>query len=75
MFEIIGLKQENYKWGDDLIGSIEKDLKAEFSELIGFSRTNLFYMKKFYLFFSKNKFVPQLVGQIPWEHIMVKKND
>ena len=31
-------------------------------------------MKKFYLFFRKNKKVPQAVGQIPWGHIRVILN-
>ena len=62
-------KQKISHWGDDLIGQIEKDLKADFQDLTGFSRTNLFYMKKFFLFFEQNGFVPQTVGQIPWGHI------
>ncbi|MCK9474421.1 MAG: PDDEXK nuclease domain-containing protein [Candidatus Muirbacterium halophilum] len=67
----IVLKQENYKWGDDLIGQIEKDLKAEFPDLSGFSRRNLNYMRMFYLFIPNQKFVQQVVAQIPWGHIIV----
>ncbi|OQX93113.1 MAG: hypothetical protein B6I17_04215 [Tenericutes bacterium 4572_104] len=39
-------KQEKSSWGDDLIGQIEKDIKRELPDITGFSRTNLFYMKK-----------------------------
>lgn len=65
----IVLQQKSSHWGDDLIGQIEKDLKKEFNNLKGFSRTNLFYMKKFYLFFEQIEILPQAVGQIPWGHI------
>jgi predicted nuclease of restriction endonuclease-like (RecB) superfamily len=67
----IVLKQENSHWGDDLIGQIEKDIKKDLPNIKGFSRSNLFYMKKFYLFFQENQKIPQLVGQIPWGHIRV----
>lgn len=65
----ICIKQQETNWGDNLIGQIEKDLKKEFPEIKGFSRTNLFYMKKLYVFFGQLEKVPQLVGQIPWSHI------
>ena len=62
-------KQEKANWGDDLIGQIEKDIKRELPDITGFSRTNLFYMKKLYLFFTGFEKLPQAVGQIPWGHI------
>ena len=57
-------KQEKANWGDDLIGQIEKDIKRELPDITGFSRTNLFYMKKLYLFFTGFEKLPQAVGQI-----------
>jgi predicted nuclease of restriction endonuclease-like (RecB) superfamily len=65
----IVLKQKNTNWGDDLIGQIEKDLKQEFPDMSGFSRTNLFYMKKFYLFFDESTKVPPLVGQLDYSKV------
>jgi len=70
-------KQKETNWGDNLIGQIEKDLKQEFPEITGFSRANLFYMRKMYLFFGEVEKVPQAVaqkipqavGQMPWGHI------
>ena len=62
-------KQQETKWGDNFISQIEKDLKQEFPDMKGFSRTNLFYMKKFFVFFGEQEKIPQLVGQIPWGHI------
>jgi len=56
-------KQETAKWGSGLIELLSKDLMSGFPEMTGFSRTNLFRMKKFYQFYSSiipvNEFVPQ----------------
>ena len=63
-------RQQEAKWGDGIIEKISNDLKKEFPNLKGFSRTNLLYVKKWYLFWSDEK-VPQVVDeifQIPWEH-------
>lgn len=65
----ITIKQNNSNWWDDFIGQIEKDIKKDLPNIKGFSRTNLFYMKKCYIFFEENKTFPQAVGQIPWGHI------
>jgi len=40
---------------------LAKDLRAEFPEMKGFSRSNLFYIRKFYQFYA-NTSVQQLVG-------------
>ena len=61
-------KQENAKWGSGFIEQLSKDLREEFPEMKGFSRSNLFRMQKFYKFYSPviqhDEFVPQVVGQI-----------
>lgn len=76
----IVVKQAKSKWGEGLIDQLSKDLMAEFPDMKGFSRTNLMYVKKWYLFYRQsNIFVPQPVGQIrepvieqitqiPWGH-------
>ena len=73
-------KQTQAKWGDGLIDQLSKDLSVEFSNMKGFSRSNLMYIKKWYLFYSQNNvIVQQPVGQfrqqavaqlvqIPWGH-------
>ena len=61
-------KQKYSKWGDSIIEKISNDLKREFPNMKGFSVTNIKYMRKWYLFWSKS---PQLVDeifQIPWGH-------
>ncbi len=62
-------KQENQGWGNSIVDNLEKDLSIEFPNVKGFSRRNLFYMKRFYTFY-KSDFtkVQQLVAQIPWGH-------
>ena len=83
-------KQEETKWGSKLLEQLSTDLKKEFSSLSGFSKTNLYYVRQFYLFFSQpklyslivpqvggqlnNLIVPQLVGQLPWGHIKLLIN-
>jgi len=52
--EMICLKQKETKWGSKFIEQMANDLKKEFPTLKGFSRTNLFYIKKFYEFYSAN---------------------
>ncbi|MEA3498104.1 MAG: PDDEXK nuclease domain-containing protein [Campylobacterota bacterium] len=52
--ELISLKQKETKWGSKFIEQMANDLKKEFPTLKGFSRTNLFYIKKFYEFYSTN---------------------
>ncbi|MEZ4961982.1 MAG: PDDEXK nuclease domain-containing protein [Saprospiraceae bacterium] len=58
-------QQETAAWGEGLIPRLAKDLKAAFPHLTGFSRTNLFYIRKWYLFY-RNEFpiVPQVAGQL-----------
>ena len=52
--EMIVFKQKETKWGSKFIEQMAKDLKKEFPTLKGFSRTNLFYIKKFYEFYSED---------------------
>ena len=58
---LISMKQKEYGWGSGVIDKLAKDLKTAFPEVAGFSRANLFYIRKFYLFYSDKK-VQQLVG-------------
>jgi len=60
-------KQENAKWGSGLIEQLSKDLREEFPDMTGFSRANLFRIKKFYQFYTPviqhNEIIPQVVEQ------------
>jgi len=71
----IALKQETTPWGQGLIPRFAKDLKAAFPHLTGFSPRNLFYIRKWYLFYREqltvepvekldDAIVPQVVAQL-----------
>lgn len=68
----ISQKIHQSKWGSAVVEELAKDLKSEFPDQKGFSRSNLFSMKKWYEFYSGSTYEPekiqQLVGQIPWGH-------
>lgn len=62
-------KQKNESWGSGVVDKIATDLKHEFPDIKGFSRRNIYAMRQWYLFYSKQfSTVPQLVAQIPWGH-------
>lgn len=56
-------KQSKRNWGDAIIDQLSKDLHSTFPEIKGFSRSNLFYVKKWYLFYSERIIIQQAVGQ------------
>ena len=60
------------KWGTSVVENASKDLRNYFPNQQGFSRSNLFSMRKWYEFYAKSGLeiekVQQLVGQIPWGH-------
>ena len=66
----ISEKVETMKWGSSVVKELSEDLKKIFPDQKGFSKSNLFYMKKWFEFYSLDNFdfekVQQLVGQIPW---------
>lgn len=62
-------KQIESVWGSGIIKQLSDDLRMEFPDMQGFSTTNLWYIKKWYLFYSQSSAkLPQVVGEIPWGH-------
>lgn len=61
-------RQQEQGWGSKVIERLAKDLKREFPDMKGFSRSNLLYMRAFAAAYSDEAIVQQLVGQIPWGH-------
>ena len=55
-------KQNKFGWGSKIVEQISKDLKRELPDTNVFSRTNLFAMQRFYLFYKDAEFVYQLGG-------------
>ncbi|MDO9107062.1 MAG: PDDEXK nuclease domain-containing protein [Methylovulum sp.] len=66
---IVSLQQAQ-GWGGAVVEQMAADLQTEHPGIQGFSRSSLFAMRQFYLFFSPRfEIVPQPVGQLPWGHI------
>lgn len=72
-------KERNASWGDGLVSQLSADLMKAFPAVKGFSRTNLFYVRKWVDFYlpaietiqlpgADPQIVPQVLGQIPWSH-------
>jgi len=61
MGKMIADNQELFEGRNNYVAQLEKDLRTEFPDIKGFSRSNLFYIRKFYQFYSDSS-VQQLVG-------------
>jgi predicted nuclease of restriction endonuclease-like (RecB) superfamily len=62
-------RQDREGWGSRIIDRLAADLRAEFPEMKGLSRTNLKYMRQFASCWPNGEIGPQAVGQLPWGHI------
>jgi hypothetical protein len=73
--------QQVQKWGSRDIESLGNELQKAFPGISGFSRSNLFKMRSFYLSYKKvsqtvRQFDELPVAKIPWGHniILVTKD-
>lgn len=64
-------KQQEHNWGSKIVEQIALDLKRELPDTNGFSRTNLFAMRKFYLFYADSELVQQAAGLIQSNEIEI----
>jgi predicted nuclease of restriction endonuclease-like (RecB) superfamily len=64
-------RQASEGWGSKVVDRLAHDLRAEFSEMSGFSRSNLLYMRSFAAAWPEDAIVQQPVGQLPWGHNLV----
>ncbi|NOJ60898.1 PDDEXK nuclease domain-containing protein [Arthrobacter sp. 260] len=65
-------EQKRQGWGSAVIGRLATDLRREFPDMTGLSRSNLQYMRSFagaWPGWEVN--VPHPVGHLPWGHIRV----
>jgi hypothetical protein len=59
-------RQEEQGWGGPVVTRLAEDLRAEFPDMRGFSRSNLFYMRAFAQAWpSKDHVVQQAAGLLP----------
>jgi len=61
-------RQQVEGWGSKVIERLAKDLKREFPDMKGFSRSNLMYMRAFAQGYPEEAIVQEVLGQIPWYH-------
>lgn len=61
-------RQERFGWGTKVVQQLAADLRREFPDMQGLSRTNLLYMRAFAEAYPDEAFVQQVVGQLPWGH-------
>jgi len=59
-------EQQTSGWGDDIVGRIAQDLAADTGSARGFSRRNLFYMRRFATLWPEREKVPSVMAQITW---------
>lgn len=64
-------RQREEGWGAKIVARLAADLRSEFPELTGLSRTNLLYMRAFAEAYPSEAIVQQLVGRLPWGHNVV----
>jgi predicted nuclease of restriction endonuclease-like (RecB) superfamily len=63
-------RQEQQGWGAKVIDRLAADLRAEFPDMKGLSRSNLKYMRQMAGAWP-SEVGQQAVGQLPWEHVTV----
>jgi len=56
-------KKAEERWGAGVVEQVSLDLQSEFPESEGFSATNLWYMKRWYLFYT-SKTTPQILQRL-----------
>jgi predicted nuclease of restriction endonuclease-like (RecB) superfamily len=56
--------QATQQWGAKVIEQMAKDLKLELPEVSGFSQSNLYVMRRFYLFYKDSQLVHQASEQL-----------
>jgi predicted nuclease of restriction endonuclease-like (RecB) superfamily len=61
-------RQRKSKWGDKVLEKLSEDLLEAFPDMKGFSKRNIFYMRKFAEIYPDFLFVQQAAAQIPWFH-------
>jgi predicted nuclease of restriction endonuclease-like (RecB) superfamily len=70
----ISHKLEQAEWGDGVVQQLADYLAGTQPGLRGFTRRNLFRMRKFYETYRDDEKVTPLVSQLPWTHNLIILN-
>jgi len=72
--QTISRKIEQAEWGDGVVAQLAEHLAHTQPGLRGFTRSNLFRMRKFYETYQVDEIVAPLVRQLPWSHNIIILN-
>jgi predicted nuclease of restriction endonuclease-like (RecB) superfamily len=64
-------KVEVAKWGESVVEELSSDLRQKFPEMKGFSKENLWRMKKLYETYNKYEKLSPLVTELSWSHNLI----
>ncbi|MFN4149675.1 MAG: YhcG family protein [Candidatus Sericytochromatia bacterium] len=64
-------KQDEKGWGKSIVENLSKDSQKEFAGVDGYSTSNLWYMRQFYITYKNNEKLQPLVGEIGWTHNII----
>lgn len=67
----ISQKLEQAEWGDGIVQQLADYLALTQPGLRGFTRRNLFRMRKFYETYRDDEKVTALLSQLPWTHNLI----
>jgi len=72
---IIVARQQDESWGRSVVERLASDLRKEFPGIAGFSASNLWRMRSFYLSYEANEKLAPMAREIGWSHnvIIVEK--
>jgi predicted nuclease of restriction endonuclease-like (RecB) superfamily len=64
-------RQEKYGWGKSVVENLSEDLQKEFPGSRGYSSSNLWRMRNFFVEYQSNEKLAPLVREIGWSHNIV----
>ncbi len=64
-------RQDTQGWGATVVDHLANDLQTAFPDMRGFSRSNLYTMRRLARTWPRQAIVQQAVGQLPWGHVTV----
>jgi len=63
---LIADRQQHAGWGKGVVETLARDLQTEFAGLSGFSASNLWRMRAFYLAYAEDEVLAPLVRELGW---------
>ena len=67
-------RQSKFGWGKSVVEKLSNDINKIYDGIEGYSSTNLWYMRQFYLEYCENKELLELALNIPWSHNILIMN-